>query len=184
MPGTYLYVWDMILKLREEDPGGYTKVNFKCHEGVAHAFPGGEPGRAYKFLEKQTRDTFPETIVWQYEAKPKPGRDYRDREAGIERYQKRWFYWIRGEKPPDRQTIRATRTGNEITLELTGRTGGAKGLTIFLNEEMIDPAKEVVVRAGGKELYRGKPVPDVWTVLESLDARLDRRMVFDRRIEL
>jgi hypothetical protein len=36
----------------------------------------------------------------------------------------------------------------------------------------------------GKELYRGRPRPDFWTVLETLDAKLDRSMVFDRRIEL
>ena len=49
---------------------------------------------------------------------------------------------------------------------------------------MINPAKEVVVMSNGTELYRGRPAPDFWTVLETLDARLDRSMVFDRRIEL
>jgi len=57
-------------------------------------------------------------------------------------------------------------------------------LTVFLNEEMIDVTKEVVVELDEEEVYRGMPVPDFWTVLETLDAKLDRRMVFDRRIEL
>jgi hypothetical protein len=49
---------------------------------------------------------------------------------------------------------------------------------------MIDPSADVVVRTKDKELYRGKPQPDLWTVLETLDERVDRSMVFDRRIEL
>ena len=44
--------------------------------------------------------------------------------------------------------------------------------------------QEVVVRYEGKVLYRGMPVPDVATVLETLDARLDRRLVFDRRVRI
>ena len=55
--------------------------------------------------------------------------------------------------------------------------------TFILNDHLIDPAKEVVVMSNGAELYRGRPVPDYWTVLETLSARMDRKMVFDRRIE-
>jgi hypothetical protein len=33
-------------------------------------------------------------------------------------------------------------------------------------------------------VWHGKPEPDAWTVLETLDDKLDRSLVFDRRIEL
>jgi hypothetical protein len=36
----------------------------------------------------------------------------------------------------------------------------------------------------GKEVWRGRPTPDFATVLESLDARLDRTLVFDRRVRV
>ncbi len=49
---------------------------------------------------------------------------------------------------------------------------------------MIERGADVVVKSGAEELYRGQPQPDVWTVLETLDDKLDRSMVFDRRIEL
>jgi len=49
---------------------------------------------------------------------------------------------------------------------------------------MIDATTDVVVRVKGKEVYRGKPAPDLVSVLESLDARLDRTLLFDRRIRL
>jgi hypothetical protein len=42
----------------------------------------------------------------------------------------------------------------------------------------------VIVRYRGKELYRGRPAPDFWTLVETLDERLDTSMVFDRRVDL
>ncbi|MGK0522132.1 MAG: hypothetical protein ACJAUC_004852, partial [Planctomycetota bacterium] len=56
---------------------------------------------------------------------------------------------------------------------------------LFLNDQMIDVTRPVVVRdPQGKVLWEGSPKPDLWTVLETLDARVDRKMVFDRRIAL
>jgi Dienelactone hydrolase family len=183
MPGTYLFVWDMIEDLRKDDPGGYLKIHFKAHAGVAHAFPPGEPGKGFKFMEKQTRDRFPKTLVWEYTSRPYP-LTTREERGIYSRYVKRDYYWLRCAQPRDRQRIRAERRGNHITLELRGTKSEAKGITIFLNEEMIDPKLEVVVKVRGKEIYRGNPAPDFWTVLETMDARLDRSMVFDRRIDL
>jgi len=41
-----------------------------------------------------------------------------------------------------------------------------------------------VVRLDGEEIYRGKPEPTFRDVVESLDARLDRTLVFDRKVPL
>jgi hypothetical protein len=41
-----------------------------------------------------------------------------------------------------------------------------------------------VIEANGVEVYRGKPVPNLADVLDSVDARMDRSMVFDRHITL
>ncbi len=90
------------------------------------------------------------------------------------------FYWLHCDRPTDRALIRATRKGNEFDLTVTG--GDVRDLSLWLHPGLIDPAQEVVVRSGGKELYRGRPVPDVAAVLESLDARVDRRLTYDRRV--
>lgn len=74
----------------------------------------------------------------------------------------------------------AIRDGNTFEIDLMG--GELKDLSILLNPSMIDVQKEVVVRADGAEVYRGKPTPDYATVLETLDARLDRTLTFDRRV--
>ena len=72
MPGTYLYVADRLDELRKEDPGGYERIHFKTYPGLAHAFPPGEPKAGLAFVEKQRRDTFPTSLVWEHAAAPFP----------------------------------------------------------------------------------------------------------------
>jgi dienelactone hydrolase len=177
MPGTYLYVWDVIEELRREDPGGYARIRFKCYEGVAHSFPPGEPGNCIKYLSQFRRDSYPAKIRWVYAAYPHPLPDEKDRTG---RYQQHWFYWLRHDRPEDRMEIVATRQGNSFDIVLLG--GDAEGLYVMLNPDMIDVTEEVVVRVEGEEVYRGKPEPDVVTIVESLDAKLDKTLTFDRRV--
>lgn len=181
MPGTYLYIDDMLAELRKEDPAGWTNIHFKTYPGLKHAFPAGEPQAGIKFLEKERRVTFPKKLVWEYASDPQPLPDASDKTA---RYEKRFFYWLKSREPKDRQYVVAEIKDNVITIEATGTGEGAKGITIFLNDKMIDVKKEVVVKTRTTELYRGTPQPDFLTVFETLDERLDTAMVFDRRIEL
>jgi hypothetical protein len=181
MPGTYLYVADEIEALKKEDPGGYEDVRFKAYEGLDHSFPPDEPKKGIDFVSEKTRDTFPKTLVWEYARKPFPlGSDVEN----CKRYVKRYYYWLKCDQPEDRQYIRAHIEKNVIRLDIAIRSRNEKGITIFLNDRMIDTNKDVVVRVGKKEVYRGRPVPDLLTVLETMDARMERSMVFDRRIEL
>jgi hypothetical protein len=120
-------------------------------------------------------------VVWEYVTSPWPLKAPADKTT---RLQKHHYYWLHCADPEDHQHIRAEREGNTIKLEINGRGAGHKGLTIFLNPQMIDVQKDVVVIHHGKEVYRGRPSADLWTVLQTMDARLDRSMVFDRRIEL
>lgn len=179
MPGTYLFAWDAIGELRKADPGGYGKIVFHTYPGLPHAFPPGEPAKGLAWMAPQRREALPERIVWETVTHPFPQAEEGDR---TDRYQKRDFYWLRHDQPRDRMTVEARRSGNEFDLSVVG--GPTKGLSILLNPRMIDPAKEVVVRVDGKEVYRGRPEPDFATVLETLDARLDRTLTFDRRISL
>jgi len=55
---------------------------------------------------------------------------------------------------------------------------------VMLNPKMSDVKEDVVVRVDGKEVYRGKLVPDFATVVETLDDKLDKTLTFDRRAPL
>jgi predicted esterase len=181
MPGTYLYAWDLLQELRSKDPGGYQNVRFTTFEGLAHAFPPGEPGKLLDWIGKQRRDPVPKKLVWEYAASPFPlPEDDLDRKVG--RYVKKDFYWLRCDRPADKSYTVATIDGNVVDLSLSG--GMAEDFTVFLRPGMVDVSKDVVVKVDGKEAFRGKPVPDVWTVLDTLDSRLDRGLTFDRRISL
>lgn len=182
-PGTFLRANQMIDALRKEDPEGYKHIQFELHEGLAHSFPAGEPGKGQKWIVQHVRNTFPETLRWEYAEDMWPPTDSEDK---VDRLWKRWFYWLFCSYPSDRMQVRASRKttayGNEIDLEIEGEDW--QSFIVYLNPEMIDVTKETIVRVGGEEVYRGKPEPTYEALLESLDARLDRRMVFDRRIVL
>jgi dienelactone hydrolase len=181
MPGTYLYVADYLERLRKDDAGGWGEIHFKTYPGMRHEFPKGEPAGALDFLFKQKRTRAPETLVWEYAKVQSPEPDANDKVTRIDTHS---FYWLRCKDPQDRQWIRATRKGNTIELVCRGTASGAKGLTIYLDSTLIDPTQEVVVTLAGAEIFRGKPKPDFWSILECMDERVERSMVFDRRIEL
>jgi dienelactone hydrolase len=178
MPGTYLFAWEEMKELMEDDKTGYTRIRFKTYPGLAHAFPPGEPAKCTEFLREQKRDTFPQKIVWQFARKPFPVRKAFDK---TDRLINQRFYWIRHSNPTDKMELVAERKGNEFEIETSGEV---EGLWLMLNPAMIDVNEEVVVRLDGEEVYRGNPKPSLKTILESLDARLDKRMFFDRAIPL
>src|SRR5262249_46299788 len=179
MPGTYLYAWDLLERLRKEDAGGYQKIQFKTYEGLGHTFPKGEPAGAIKWLTEQRREAFPDKVVWEYALAPYPLPDSTD---PVTRFEKRWFYWLYCAHPVDQMKIVATHKGNEFDLSI--KVANPADFSVLLNPQMIDVAQDVVVRVDGKEVYRGKPEPSFRTVLETLDARLDRTLTFDRRVAL
>lgn len=180
-PGTYLFAADVLERLRKDDPGGWKDVHFKTYPGLRHEFPKGEPEGALKFLFEQKRQRAPETLVWEYARTQSPEPDGSDKVSRIDTHS---FYWLRCKDLQDRQWIRATRKGNAIELVCRGTASAAKGLTLYLDATLVDPTQEVVVTLAGNEVYRGKPKPDFWSILECMDERAERSMVFDRRIEL
>jgi predicted esterase len=185
-PGTFLHAWNILEALRKDDPEGYRLLRFRCHEGVAHSFPPGEPGNGYKFIREQRRHAFPTRIVWEYNDAPWPGPDPED-EGKATRRPKEWMYWLRCKEPRDRMLVTAVRRdeGDAHVVDLAvPKMCFPDDFTIYLNDKMYDVKKEVVARVDGKEVYRGRPQPDFVTVLESLDAKLDRTLVFDRKIAI
>ncbi len=184
-PGTFSKSWTRIQAYREDDPAGWNDIRFACHEGVAHTFPPGEPGAGYKFIRDKRRNAYPKKIVWEYNARPWIWADKEDEGKAVRR-PKRWMYWLHCARPEDRMFVTAERktVGGEQVIQLDVAIAFPDDFTIYLNDRMIDVTKDVVVRLGAKEVYRGRPQPDFVTILESFDAKLDRTLTFDRKIRI
>ena len=184
-PGTFMKAFQQIEELRKDDRGGYAQIEFTCHPGIAHSFPPGEPGKGYKWIQDKRRGAFPEVIAWEYNSAPWPPADAED-EGKSKRRPKRWMYWLHCQVPEDFMDVRAVRSQTEkehvIDLEIT--KAYPEDFTVYLNDRMADPKKEVVLRVGGKEVYRGTPKRGYDVILESLDAKLDRTLVFDRKVKV
>ncbi|MFG0318651.1 MAG: hypothetical protein ACF8XB_15360 [Planctomycetota bacterium JB042] len=179
MPGTYLYVWDRILELRAEDPGGYRDIRFDVIPGLAHAFPPGEPTAGIARVIEHRRNAFPDKLVWEYVSDPYP---LPAPDAPVGRLPKHHFYWLHCDRPVDRMRVVAERDGNEFDVTVERVAPGA--LSILLRPGVFDPGREVVVRVNGEETWRGRPSPSFRTIVESFDAKLDRTLVFDRAAPL
>ncbi len=178
MPGTYLYVWDRIEELRQADPGGYVEIEFATYPGLAHAFPPGEPTKGIEWIGQRKRNAFPTKLVWEYATEPFPLPTAADK---VTRYQKHDFYWLHCDVPTDAMRVVAVRDGNEF--DLTIARADPKSFSVWLRPGTFDPSLDVVVRANGDEVFRGRPRPSFRAVIESFDAKLDRTLVFDRRVE-
>lgn len=179
MPGTYLFAWDRLLELREADPGGYAKLAFYCQPNQAHSFPPGEPQKGFDVVLKERRDAFPSKLVWEHASDPFPQPDS---DEPLPRLVPTWHYWLRCLAPQDRMRITATRDGNRFAITTKGI--GAEKLELLLQPALYDPKQPLVVTVDGRKVVDGVALPDFWTVLETLDARMDRTLVFDRRVRL
>ena len=118
----------------------------------------------------------------QVSVEPRPYGRWAVQSDRTQRLVKEWFYYVHCLAPADRMRVKVVKQGNEFEV----RTWGVepRQLELMLNPSMVDPAKNVVVRVNGKPAADARPVADFWTILETLDARMDRTLVFDRRLSL
>jgi hypothetical protein len=96
----------------------------------------------------------------------------------------RWLY-VAGD---GRMTVRATARDNRIEVTTSGK-GTLAGLAVYLNEEIVDPGKPLVILHNDVERYRGPVVPsleaflDAWALFPAYTPTLGKR-VFTARVVL
>lgn len=143
--------WKQLLAdLHRADPEGY-KHEVVLHEGRGH-WMNREEQSALKWMQTFTRDPLPKKVVW------KQDDVTHDR-----------FYWLSVPKEEAKQgsLIIARREGQTINIDAAE---GVSTVTILLNDEMVDLDKPVVVRVGGREVFKGV-VSRSRDVLEKYDRR-------------
>ncbi len=138
----------------------YWEVPGRQHE----APPGGFEAHLAK-IEKIERTTHPATVVWQ------PTLNW-----------KRQFYWLFWEDPYKEALVvaKANRKTNQVHVTCDK---SAKGLSVLVDEKLLDVAKEITVFLNEKEVFRGIPKPDLATILASA-ASGDPDLSYSARIVL
>ena len=148
--------------LQQADPSGYPHFT-EVHAGKGH-WMGMADRKAIPWMEKFTRQPFPEKIVW------------RQDDVTHDR-----LYWL--EVPPAQaaagQEITAVRSGQTITLTASDGVGS---VTVLLNDAMLDLDQPVLIQAGGKPLFSGRLSRTATTLERTLSERGDPRSVFSSTV--
>ena len=149
--------------LRKEDPGGYEhKVTIYPQHGH---WMNRDDREALPWMIARTRNPWPKKIVWH-----QSGRTH-------ER-----FYWLGAARGTAKggQTVTAEVKGQEITLS----AGGRKELKLRLSDQLLDLDQPVVVKADGREVFRGKVERGVQAIWNSLQDRPDVASVATAELQL
>jgi len=172
-PETSLEADKVLAELRKEALGGY-EVNHKHLPDAGHEFVPSEPAGAAAWMASKKRSTFPKAITWEVTLDPIP--------QGPDRIVTRDFYWLRCEAPTDAMRVDAEVKTHSVTVRVERHD--PKGLTVFLSPDLLDVDQPVQVYVNGETRWNGVLEPSFSAMLESMSARMDRSMVFDRRVDL
>lgn len=144
----------MASKALEELKKQYGPYDFKYIEypDKGHTVVAKDLQEAMDWCVAKKRNPNPKLVIWE------PLRPW-----------KRCFNWLRVEVPEDGPRMVARIQGNEVTVE----SGGAKGLSILLNDKLVSLSKPVRVRVDGKEIYNDVCRGSAIAVVESVDERMD-----------
>ncbi len=145
--------------LQKKDPGGYVHWTM-IHGGKGH-WVDGQDAAAIPWMAKHTRNPLPERIVWRRENHAR-------------------FYWLAAGRVPGGAVVRATRKGQEIDLQ----AGADTELLVRVNDRMLDLDREVTVRSGGRELFKGRIERTIAMLARTLAERGDPAAIFSGEISV
>ena len=91
------------------------------------------------------------------------------------------FYWLSLDQPAGQRIVAENNGENRIEITVKGN---AAGLSLMLNEEMIDLKKKVIVVLNGETVHEDFVFHSAAALLSSIAGRNDRNMVFTARLDL
>ncbi|MHC4956224.1 MAG: hypothetical protein ACYTGZ_20465 [Planctomycetota bacterium] len=149
----------------QKDYGGYPYKYVEV-ENRGHGAPPGGHVKGVKWIYQYKRQNRPKRILWQPVF-----------------LKKRMFYWLWWSRPEQGVLVEAQiKKPNEIDLELGG--ADREGFRVFLDESLVDLEKEVVIREGGDEVFRGKVQRNLTSLLLCAGEKYDAKMLFPCHVDL
>jgi len=147
--------------LQAEDAGGYPHFT-EVHAGKGH-WMDMDDRKAIPWMEKFTRNPRPERVVWRLDSPLHSSS-----------------YWLA--LPPGAaragQEIRATRSGQKITLQTTD----VADVLVRLSDAMLDLDAPVTVLAGAKTVFTGRAARTIGTLARTLAERGDPELMFSAEL--
>ena len=153
----------MLDDLQKADPKGYEHFT-ELHAGKGHWMDTNDR-KAIPWMEKFTRNPLPEKIVW--------------RQDDVTHDRSYWLAVPKG-KAAAGQEIIAERKGQSIGLS----SATVHEITVLFNDSMLNLDQPVVVTAGGKELFSGKPERTIAVLARTLTERGDPDLVFSAQVSV
>jgi predicted esterase len=132
-----------------------------------HTFLVDENGKVLDFFDKRKRVPCPRDVVWLADS-PAHGRAY-------------WLEITKFESP-GLAKIEGSYDPKTNTIEL--KTKNVAEMTIYLNRNMVDFAKLVVVKVNGEEKHKAAVKPSAAVFLEILRATRDEARLFSMKLRL
>ena len=147
--------------LHASDPEGYIHET-RIVKGKGH-WMDREDRAAIPWMAKYQREPNPTKVVWRQEEVVMPS-----------------LYWLRVDTDE-------AKHGMEVVVERNGNTftilkNDYKRLIIRLNDEMIDFEQPVEIFYQGNKLFSGKVKRTLKNIAESIDERVDRRLIFSGKL--
>ncbi len=102
-----------------------------------HGFPEGGVVELLRRVEESVREPLPERVVWQ------PAVAW-----------KRQFYWLHWERPALEAIVVADLDREHNTIAIQSNGADLAGLSVLLDERLVDLDEEVVITVDGKETRR------------------------------
>ncbi len=155
---------DGLKALQAEDTEGYP-YTYKEYAGTGHNYQKtGVHQDIDAYFAKKKRRSYPRVVKW------RPRVTWKHR-----------FYNLYIANPAKGMFVKATMgKDNQVKIE----SKGVKALTVFLNDELANLDKEIVVAWNGKEVFRGMVLRSVRVMLRTLAERGDSGMFYTAKVEL
>jgi predicted esterase len=150
-----------VLKELKEKHGPYEYV-YKEYNGIGHGYPPGGFGPIIDWMIRHKRKPYPDYIVWE------PSRPY-----------KKLFWWIKVRSAGGQIIAKYKKSKNLIEIE-----GSSSGISVFLNEKMVNLSKPVKVMVNGKEVFKDYVYYSASALLESIQDKKDPEQYFTAKIDL
>lgn len=153
---------DDLARLRAADPDGY-EVAYQEYPGFGHNIPPAAHPEIGAWLRTRVRDPYPKVLVW------RPTSPHF-----------RHFHWLWAAPGVEGRILAKITAPNRVEVEAPADAG----LTEFLNDQMVDLGKPVVVTLNGAERWDAVVPYSLTALVETLAAKEDPKMFFTARVDL